>query len=74
MQAMLVLYLMTTTGFVSAPMNVAQYSDMASCRAAATNSLLLEKSPLANGPHPEAVFVCAPMSGIDVPDGPRLPK
>jgi hypothetical protein len=70
MQAMLVLYLISSTGFVSAPMNVAQFADIAACKAAAANAVMVEKAPT----QAKTVFVCAPMSAVDVPDGPRLPR
>ncbi len=70
MQAMLVLYLISATGFVSAPLNVAQFTDIASCKAAADNALMVEKAPT----RASTVFICAPMSSVDAPGAPRLPR
>jgi hypothetical protein len=67
MQAMLVLYLVTATGFASAPTTVAQYSDMDTCKVAAERAQVIQKTTGSAGARAGAVFVCAPMSDINLP-------
>ena len=67
MQAMLVLYLVTATGFASAPTTVAQYPDMDTCKLAATRAQVIQKPASSAGARADAVFVCAPMSDINLP-------